>query len=125
MLVALSGNQGYPLPIFTLGASQNVSYNAAGGSSTQSTAFANASTGITEAILITTPANATSGDVRIAIGANPTASSTSTLLPSKAAMIFAVPKGGKLAVLSNDVGTGSICITELISYLPHLNDGTQ
>lgn len=127
MLVALQGYQGYPLPVFELTTNtQNVAYNASGGASTQSTAFQNDSTlGITEAILITLPTNAVSGNVRIQIGMNPTATGTTTMLPAPGAYIFGVPKGGKLAVLSNDAGTGSITITELLSYLPHKSDGSQ
>jgi len=95
-----------PLNIFDLGASQNRAYNAAGGASLQTTAFATT----TWAIMI-----AVTGDgVRIAIGNDPTASSTSTLLLGPGMYIFAAPPGGKLAALSNDATPGTINVTELV-----------
>lgn len=106
-LLLPTDQRGHALPVFSLGLSQNVSYNAAGGASTQSVAFGAS----TVAILLTT----TTSDVRIAIGENPTANGTSTLVPKPAAMIFAVPLGGKIAVLGNDTGVGSVSVTELLS----------
>lgn len=101
-----TGYGGASLPIFELGAVQNVSYNAAGGASTASSAFGAATT----AVLIST----TTSDVRIAIGSAPTASSSTTLIPKPAMVVLWVGAGGnKVAVLGNDATTGSICITEL------------
>ena len=100
---------GMPIPVFALGASQNVAYNAAGGASTESTAFGAS----TIAVLVST----TTSDVRISIGkrGSNSASSTTTLIPKPAIIVFQVPSGGSVAVLGNDTNTGSISVTELVS----------
>lgn len=100
-------NMGRPLPVFALGASQNVSYNAAGGAAVASTAFGNT----TYAIMISVTDGAV---VRIAIGNDPTATSTSTRIPGPALLIFAAPPGGKISALSNDATPGSINVTEIV-----------
>jgi len=108
MLRTPTGSNGWPLPVFTLGPSQNVTCNAAGGGSTQSTAF----NAYTEAVMV----SSTTNDVRLAIGDSPTATTTSTLFPKPFIAILAAPKGGKIAVISNDTNAGSVSVTELQSY---------
>lgn len=98
---------GRGLPLFALGAAQNVSFNAAGGSSTQSTTLSSSAGGV----IISVPNN--SSDVRVAMGKNPTASSTSLLIPAPAMVAFQAGPGDIVAVLSNDTGTGSIGVAEL------------
>lgn len=118
-LIAGIAINGFALPVFHLGVTQNITYNASGGASAQSTAFQNTGTAVTEAIMISIPANATSGDVRVATGTNPTATGTSALLPAKGVYVFHINPGDKLAVVSNDAGTGAITVTELLSLPPH------
>lgn len=106
------GNNGVPIQAVQLGATQNVAYNAAGGASTSSTAFGAATT------LIAISLNIASTDtgIRIAIAASPTASSTTTWLPTSGVYYFAVMPGWKVAVLSNNATTGSIGVTEAVSW---------
>lgn len=106
------GNNGVPIQAVQLGTSQNVSYNAAGGASTQSSAFGSSTTLIAVAINV---AAADSG-IRVAIAASPTASSTTTLLPASGVYYFAVMPAWKIAVLSNNATTGSINVTEAVSW---------
>jgi hypothetical protein len=93
------------------GASQNVSYAAAGGASAQSTAFG----AQTYWIRVTSVGviSATIDGVRILVGENPTATSLSTLLPVGWVEYIAVTPGQKIAVLGNNTGTGTVNITEL------------
>jgi len=93
------------------GASQNVSYAAAGGASAQSTAFGAqtywirvASVGVISASI---------DGVRILVGENPTAVATSPLLAVGIPEYIAVSPGQKIAVLGNNTGTGVVNITEL------------
>jgi hypothetical protein len=99
----------YPIGLFMLGAAQNVTFAAAGGANNQSTAFATD----TEAVLIST--SAAQSDVRVKFGTDPTATSTSTLLPKGGIYGFMVGKGAawKLSVLSNDASPGSVSVTEI------------
>lgn len=96
------------------GATQNIAFNAAGGASVQSTAFAVQ----TYWIMVAFPGayTATSG-MRIAIGDSPTASATSQFIPPNECVYFAVTPGQKIAVLSNDaVANGAnvnFSVTEL------------
>lgn len=89
----------------------NVTFNAAGGASVQSNAFA----AQTYWIRVATQGaiTATSG-VRISVGDNPTASSTTPLLPVNWVEYIAVTPGQKIAVLGNDTVTGTLSITELM-----------
>lgn len=106
------GANGIPLPVIQLGTSTNVAYNAAGGASTQSTALsANCSM-----VQISFHLGSTNTGVRIAVGLNPTATSTSTLLPASGTWFVAVSPGWKIAVLSDDTGTGSINVTEAATW---------
>lgn len=103
------GANGAPLPVIMLGgASQNVAYNAAGGASTPSTAFSANCT----MVQISFHLGSTNTGVRIAGGVNPTATATSTLLPASGTWFCGVSPGWRIAVLSDDVGTGTINITE-------------
>lgn len=97
---------GRQLPIFDLGASQNRTYNAAGGSALQSSAFG----ATTYAIMIAVELNS----VRIAIGIDPTATATSTKLLAPGMYIFSAPPGGKISVLGNSGVGDSINVTEII-----------
>lgn len=101
---------GHALNILRPGAAQNVGCNAAGGSSTQSNAFGKT----TEAIMIAGVAN----DARIAIGPNPTATSSSMLLPKPFLVVFGCNPGDKIAAISNDANTGSITVTEVFGIGP-------
>ena len=101
----IQSQDGRSLPVFGLGTAQNVSYNAAGGASTQSVAMgAN-----TNAVLI----SGVTSSVRVAIGKSPTASASSTLFPAPFMLIFQAGPGDQVAVLGNDATTGSIIVTEL------------
>jgi len=84
--------------------------NAAGGASTQSAAFDSQ----TRAIRITFPGaiTATAG-LRFSIGTNPTASSTTQLLPVQWIEYIQVNPGEKIAFISNDTVTGSVVVVEL------------
>lgn len=106
------GNNGVPIQAIQLGTSQNVSYNASGGASTPSTAFGASTT------LIAVALNVASGDsgVRVAIAASPTASSTTSLLPASGVYYFSVMPAWKIAVLSNNATTGTINVTEAVSW---------
>ncbi|SRR5579885_2179471 len=98
------GNDGIPLPAIRLGNAQNVTCNAAGGGANQSAAFgAN-----TRLIMV----SGVSCDVRIAIGANPTAGPSSTLLPKPFVQYFSVAPTDLVSVISNDATSGSVSITE-------------
>lgn len=100
-----------PYDVFRQGPSQNVSYAAAGGASAASTAVGSQ----TRAVMICAVgvASATLDGVRIRIGNSPTASATSTLIPLNQAVIFGCGPGQQVAVLGNNTGTGTVCITEL------------
>lgn len=103
------GANGAPLPVIMLGgASQNVTYAATGGVSAQSAAFSSGCT----MVQISFHLGATNTGVRIAGGVNPTATAASTLLPASGTYFCGVSPGWKIAVLSDDAGTGTINITE-------------
>lgn len=106
------GNNGVPIQAVQLGTSQNVSYNAAGGASTSSSAFGAATT------LVVVSVNVASGDtgIRVSIAASPTASSTTTLLPASGMYYFATMPGWKIAILSDNATTGSANVTEAVSW---------
>jgi hypothetical protein len=57
--------------------------------------------------------SATIDGVRIAVGDNPTATATSTLLPVQWVEYIKCSPGQKIAVLGNNTGTGSVNVTEL------------
>lgn len=106
------GANGQPIPVIRLGTTQNVAYNAAGGASTQSTAFGASTT----LILIAARIPAANTGVRIAIASSPTATSSTTLIPASGWFYAEVQPGWKLAVLSDDTGTGTINITEAVTW---------
>jgi hypothetical protein len=89
----------------------NVAFAAAGGASAQSNAFSAQTYWIR--VCVQGAITATSG-VRIVVGDNPTASSSSPLLPVNWIEYIAVGPGQKIAVLSNDTITGTLSVTELI-----------
>jgi hypothetical protein len=89
----------------------NVAYNAAGGGSTQSSAFGSQTYWIR--VCAVGVVDSTNNGVRISVGDNPTASSTSALLPLNWPDYIKCTPGQKIAVLSNAAGTGSLSVTEL------------
>ena len=92
-------------------ATQNVAYAAAGGASAQSTAFGSQTYYIR--VLAVGVVSATIDGVRIAVGENPTATATSTLLPVNWTQYIKCSPGQKIAVLGNNTGTGTVSVTEL------------
>lgn len=111
-IVTPTGNNGVPIPAIQLGTSQNLSYNAAGGASAPSSAFGASTTLI--ALSVTLAAGQTG--IRVQIAAAPVASATTTLIPVTGMYFFAAAPGGKIAVLSDDANTGSVNITEAVSW---------
>ena len=94
------------------GASQNVSYAAAGGASAASTAFGSETYWIR--VCAVGVLSATLDGVRIVVGdGTPTATATSTLLPLNWPEIIACTPGQKIAVLGNNTGIGTVNVTEL------------
>lgn len=91
--------------------SQNVAFSPAGGSSTQSTAFGSQTYWIR--VSAVGVVDSTNNGARIAVGDNPTASSTTTLLPLNWIETIKVTPGQKVAALSNAATAGSLNVTEL------------
>lgn len=91
---------GIPAPVIGLGASQDV---AVGASSAQSTALGASTTMVR---LVSTV------DCRVALGENPTATATSTLLPAGCPEVFAVQPRHKVAVIQTS-GAGTLNLTEV------------
>jgi hypothetical protein len=100
-----------PHDAFRQGTSQNVSYAAAGGASAQSAAFGSQTYWIR--VTAVGVVSGTQDGVRIKVGDNPTASSTTTLLPLNWIEWIRCTPGQKIAVLGNNTGTGTVNITEL------------
>ena len=97
-----------------LGAAQNVAYNAAGGASAASTAFA-AQTYQIRVIAVSAVAGAVGDGVRIIISdGTPTAVATSTFMALNVFEYFTCSPGQRIAVLSNNASTGSISVTEMV-----------
>jgi hypothetical protein len=92
-------------------ATQNVAYNAAGGGSTQSTAFGSQTYWIR--VSAVGVVDSTNNGVRISVGDHPTASATTTLLPLNWIEYIKCTPGQKVAALSNNTATGSLSVTEL------------
>jgi hypothetical protein len=90
---------------------QNVAYNAAAGASTQSSAFGSQTYWIR--VSAVGVVDSTNNGVRISVGDNPTASSTTTLLPLNWIEYIKCTPGQKVAALSNNTATGSLSVTEL------------
>jgi hypothetical protein len=93
-------------------AAQNVAYAAAGGASAQSAAFGSQTYAIRVCAVAGT-APAIGDGVRIAVGDNPTASATSTLLPVHWRENIKCSPGQKVAVVGNNAGTGTVSVVEL------------
>jgi hypothetical protein len=93
------------------GAKQTVNYNGSAGASTQSNAFGSQTYFIR--VCAAGIVSATIDGVRIVVGDNPTATSTSTLLPVQWVEYIKCSPGQKIAVLGNSTGTGSVNLTEL------------
>jgi hypothetical protein len=89
---------------------QNVSYNNSAGASVQSAAFQSQTYWIR--VCVIGAYTATAG-LRYSIGANPTASATTQLLPVNWVETIRVTPGQKIAFLGNDTVTGSVNIVEL------------
>jgi hypothetical protein len=92
-------------------ATQNVSYAVAGGSSAQSNAFTSQTYYIR--ICAAGVVGASVDGVRVVVGDNPTATSTSTLLPVQWVEYVKCSPGQKIAVLGNAASTGTLNVTEL------------
>jgi len=95
------------------GASQNVAFAAAGGSSAASTAFGSQTYQIRVSVSGTGFVAGTGG-VRVRIGdGTPVAVATDTFIPNLGTEYFIVTPGQKIAVLGNDAGTGNLSVTEM------------
>jgi hypothetical protein len=91
-------------------ATQNVAYNAAVGASAASTTFSSQ----TYYVRLCAPGSLSGTvGVRYQVGASPTATNTSTLLPANWIEYVKVNPGESIAFISNDTVTGTISITEL------------
>jgi hypothetical protein len=90
---------------------QNVAIAASGGASAQSTAFSSQTYWIR--VCVIGVVDTTNNGARIKVGDNPTASSTSTLLPLNWVEHIKCTPGQKVAVVSNAAATGSLSVTEL------------
>jgi hypothetical protein len=88
-----------------------VSYNGSAGASVQSSAFGAQTYWIRVCAVGIT--GATNDGVRINVGDNPTASSTSALLPLNWFEYIKVTPGQKIAALGNSTASGTLSVTEL------------
>lgn len=108
-LQAAMGPGGQLVPIVYLsGTRQNIAYNAAGGASAPSAAVG----AKTEGIMISL--TSADGDMRIAIGSAPVASSTTDLLVKPGVYFLGIAPGQKIAFLSNSATTGTVTFSELL-----------
>lgn len=107
--------QGAPISIFALNtsAAQNIAVNASGGAAKRTSAF-NAKTQVVMISFAT-------GNINIDIGANPTASASTTLLPGPFAGMFQVPLNGIISIVSADSGTPTVCVTEVFNSTNGVN----
>ena len=92
-------------------ATQNVAYAVAGGASAQSTAFGSQTYAIR--VCAVGLESATVDGVRISVGDNPVASSTTALLAMNWVEYVKCTPGQKIAVLGNNASTGVVSVTEL------------
>jgi hypothetical protein len=90
---------------------QSVAIAISGGASAQSSAFSSQTYWIR--VCVVGVVNATNDGARIKVGDNPTASSTSTLLPLNWVETIKCTPGQKVAVVGNNASTGSLSVTEL------------
>jgi hypothetical protein len=102
------GPDGGALQAIRQGAKQNVSYNGAGGASTQSVPFG----AKTRCVRIALHVPSTGTGVRVEFGANPVAIATSVLYPGSAIDFWDVDPGWMVAVISDDANTGTINVIE-------------
>ena len=100
-----------PHDAYRHGAKQNVAYAVAGGLSAQSTAFGSQTYFIRVCAVGVTSASV--DGVRISVGDNPTASSTTVLLPLNWVEYVKCSPGQKIAALGNNASTGNVSVTEL------------
>lgn len=91
--------------------SQNVAYSGSAGASVQSSAFG-AQTYWIRAVAVGA-VTATNTGVHIAVGDNPTATSSSPLLPLNWIEYIECVPGQKVAALSDTATTGTLNVTEL------------
>jgi hypothetical protein len=92
-------------------ASQNISYAVAGGASAQSAAFGSQTFFIR--VSAAGVVDATNTGVKIALGSNPVASATSTLLPLNWVTVLKTSPGQKIAAIGASAAVGSLSVTEL------------
>ena len=92
-------------------ATQNVAYAVAGGASAQSAAFGSQTYAIR--VCAVGLESATVDGVRISVGDNPVASSTTALLALNWVEYVKCTPGQKIAVLGNNASTGVVSVTEL------------
>jgi hypothetical protein len=93
------------------GTKTNVAFNGSAGASVQSSAFGSQTYFIRVCAVGIT--GATNDGVRIAVGDNPTATSTSALLPLGWFEYVKVTPGQKVAALANNTASGTLSVTEL------------
>jgi hypothetical protein len=104
MAVGVIGLNGWHFPVFALGTTHHISNPS---TSTQTSAFGSS----TRIIRVST----TGGALNIAIGSDPTATSTSAIVPENDVEYFKVNAGEKLAALDgHGHGQGKITITEML-----------
>ena len=98
---------GQAVPAFDIAGKtvQDIDYEASTGSAVQSAAVGAQCV----AVMLTTEESS----VRVAIGANPTATATSTRLPQGAMAVFQIKPGDKISAISNNATTGVLNITEI------------
>jgi hypothetical protein len=100
-----------PHQAFREGAKQNLAFNGSAGASVQSSAFGSQTFFIRVCAVGIT--GATADGVRIAVGDNPTATSTSALIPLNWFEYVKVTPGQKVAALANNTASGTLSVTEL------------
>jgi hypothetical protein len=100
-----------PHGAFREAAKQNVAFNGSAGASVQSTAFGSQTYFIRVCAVGIT--GATADGVRISVGDNPTATSTSALIPLNWQEYIKCSPGQKIAALANNTASGNLNITEL------------
>jgi hypothetical protein len=91
---------------------QNVSYNTSGGASAQSSAFSSQTYWIR--VCAAAVVGATQLGVRIKVGDNPTATSSSALLPMNWVEVIRCTPGQKIAAIAEGAtAAGTLSVTEL------------
>lgn len=97
----------YPAIVGKLGTSQVLT---AGATSSQSTAFGQETTLVRVAV---SNINGSGAHVHIAVGTNPTATTSSTFIPGGSTQFFAVSPSDKIAVLRGGGTSIDVSITEI------------